>query len=98
MNENDPLKEWFQSLPEIDPPENLKTKILESMQSQKSPIEFWLWKPALVFCSFILISFIGIAFTLNFLPKKSTTLVKEKSPILQWAKGSLAKESSSQLF
>ncbi|OGR81190.1 MAG: hypothetical protein A3I11_06360 [Elusimicrobia bacterium RIFCSPLOWO2_02_FULL_39_32] len=91
-NKNDPLKEWFKSLPDLEPPENLKTKILESIQSQKNPIEFWLWKPALVFCSFILISFVAIAVTINFLPKKSVNLGREKSPILQWAKGSMASE------
>ncbi|MBI2119929.1 MAG: hypothetical protein HYT97_09950 [Elusimicrobia bacterium] len=91
-NKNDPLKEWFKSLPELESPENLKTKILESIQSQKTPMEFWLWKPALVFCSFILISFVAIAVTLSFLPKKSVNLAKDKSPILQWAKGSIASE------
>ena len=81
----DPFKKIFQSLPEIEPSEKLKEKILEKIKLQGWRPEFWFLKPALVLSSLMIISVLGTIFSLSLSRLITHEYDISTSPTLRWA-------------
>lgn len=88
QTQNDPLKEWFKNLPEIEPSQNLKGRILQSIKTEAPQKELWFLKPAMAFASYLIVTLLGTFLSINYL---QTKLIEEGSPawtdfspILRW--------------
>lgn len=79
----DSFKGLFKSLPREDAPEDLRAKIIEKIHEGKIHQEFWVWEPALVLTSMLIVSILGVLLALSSVPKAGTRT--PGSPILQWA-------------
>lgn len=83
MNDpKDELKSLFKSLPEIEPSDDLRSRILKSVEAKESGA-LWAWnlKPALAFGSLIVVSAMAVMLSLKLESKKMSAA---SSPILQW--------------
>ena len=84
-SEKDPLKELFQSLPEIEPSGDLRRRILEAIEEPRNASEVWVLKPALALASVAVVWFLGILLSWGVINQKR--LDSQVSPIQRWAQG-----------
>ena len=88
--EKDPFKELFQALPEIEPSPGLRSRILYGIRAQH-PLESWAMRPALALASLVVVSLLGLMFSISYIAQKQTA--PAGSPIERWAHADVRSES-----